>query len=150
MKHIRLYEYYSELPTSFSVAEIQNMSETDFLTNLKMLKDKGDEEQAFSLLQIWMNHHKDAQGRTTLGKDFFMKLGGILPDVSLESDDSPKSGNFLHDKAVQLNTYLAKNKREGVVKQIEEVKRNIKNYEEMLRVAKDRLDRLEFEMTKTM
>jgi hypothetical protein len=146
MKHIRLYEYYSELPTSFSVAEIQNMSETDFLTNLKMLKDKGDEEQAFSLLQIWMNHHKDAAN----DMDFNAKLGGIFRDVSLESDDSPKSGNFLHDKAVQLNTYLAKNKREGVVKQIEEVKRNIKNYEEMLRVAKDRLDRLEFEMTKTM
>ena len=141
MKHIRLYEYYSELPTSFSVADIQNMSETDFLTNLKMLKDKGDEEQAFTLLQIWMNHHKDAKNDF----DFNTKLGEIFRDVSLESDD-----RFFYDKLVQRNTYLAKNKRPALVKEIEEVKRNIKNYEEMLRMSKDRLDRLEFEMTKTI
>lgn len=141
MKHIRLYEYYSELPTSFSVADIQNMSETDFLTNLKMLKDKGDEEQAFSLLQIWMNHHKDAKNDF----DFNTKLGEIFRDVSLESDD-----RFFYDKLVQMNTYLAKNKRPALVKEIEEVKRKIKNYEELLRIAKDRLDRLEFEMTKTI
>ena len=119
MKHIRLYEYYSELPTSFSVADIQNMSETDFLTNLKMLKDKGDEEQAFTLLQIWMNHHKDAKNDF----DFNTKLGEIFRDVSLESDD-----RFFYDKLVQRNTYLAKNKRPALVKEIEEVKRNIKNY----------------------
>jgi len=143
MKHIRLYEYYSELPTSFSVAEIQNMSETDFLTNLKMLKDKGDEEQAFSFLQIWMNHpdHKYAKNDF----DFNTKLGGIFRNVSLESDD-----RFFYDKLVQMNTYLAKNKRPALVKEIEEVKRKIKNYEELLRIAKDRLDRLEFEMTKTI
>ncbi len=141
MKHIRLYEYYSELPTSFSVAEIQNMSETDFLTNLKMLKDKGDEEQAFSLLQIWMNHHKDAAN----DMDFNAKLGGIFRDVSLESGD-----RFFYDKIMQRNTYLAKNKRQGLVKEIEEVKRDVKKYEEMLRMSKDRLDRLELEMTKTI
>ncbi len=141
MKHIRLYEYYSELPTSFSVAEIQNMSETDFLTNLKMLKDKGDEEQAFSLLQIWMNHHKDAAN----DMDFNAKLGGIFRDVSLESGD-----RFFYDKIMQRNTYLAKNKRPALVKEIEEVKRNIKNYEERLRMSKDRLARLESEMTKTI
>ncbi len=141
MKHIRLYEYYSELPTSFSVAEIQNMSETDFLTNLKMLKDKGDEEQAFTLLQIWMNHHKDAKNDF----DFNTKLGGIFRDVSLESGD-----RFFYDKIMQRNTYLAKNKRQGLVKEIEEVKRDVKKYEEMLRMSKDRLDRLELEMTKTI
>ncbi len=141
MKHIRLYEYYSELPTSFSVAEIQNMSETDFLTNLKMLKDKGDEEQAFSLLQIWMNHHKDAAN----DMDLNAKLGGIFRDVSLESGD-----RFFYDKIMQRNTYLAKNKRQGLVKEIEEVKRDVKKYEEMLRMSKDRLDRLELEMTKTI
>lgn len=143
MKHIRLYEYYSELPTSFSVAEIQNMSETDFLTNLKMLKDKGDEEQAFSFLQIWMNHpdHKYAKN----DKDFNMKLGGIFRDVSLESDD-----HFFYDKIMQRSTYLAKKKRPALVEEIEEEKRNIKNYEEMLRMSKDRLARLESEMTKTI
>ena len=141
MKHIRLYEYYSELPTSFSVADIQNMSETDFLRNFKMLKDKRDEEQAFSLLQIWMKSHQDAKE----DYDFMTKLGEILPDASLEPDDT-----FLHNKAVQLNTYLAKKKRPDLMKQIADTEKNIKDYGELLRMAKERLVKLNFELTGTM
>ena len=131
MKHIRLYEYHSELPTPSSVADIKNMSETDFLRNLKMLKDKGDEEQAFSLLQIWMNSHKDAKN----DYDFTSKLGDIMGD-----------GDFLYNKVVQQNTYLAKKKRPELIKKIEGVKKNIKDYEELLRMSKETLQRLEFEL----
>ena len=138
MKHIRLYEFYSELPTSFSVADIQNMSETDFLINLKMLKDKGDEEQAFSLLQIWMNSHQDAKNNMS----FMQKLGYIIP--------SAKEDDFFSNKARQKIAYQDSLKRPKLQEEIEEVKRSIKNYEEMLRMAKDRLAKLEFEITGTM
>ena len=134
MKHIRLYEYHSELPTPSSVADIKNMSETDFLRNLKMLKDKGDEEQAFSLLQIWMNSHKDAKN----DYDFTSKLGDIMGD-----------GDFLYNKVVQQNTYLAKKKRPELIKKIEGVKKNIKDYEELLRMSKETLAKLEFEIIGT-
>ena len=142
MKHIRLYEYYSELPTSSSVADIKNMSETDFLRNLKMLKDKGDEEQAFSLLQIWMNSHKDAKSDF----DLMGKIGEMFPSASLEDDGKP----FFYDKVVQQNTYLAKKKRPDLMKQIADTEKNIKDYEELLRMAKERLVKLNFELTGTM
>lgn len=138
MKHIRLYEYYSELPTSFSVADIQNMSETDFLTNLKMLKDKGDEEQAFSLFQIWMKANPSSKNNMS----FMQKLGSMIP--------SAKEDDFFSNKARQKIAYQDSLKRPKLQKEIEEEKRKIKNYEEMLRMAKDRLDRLEFEIGGTM
>ena len=131
MKHIRLYEYYSELPSSSSVADIKNMSETDFLRNLKMLKDKGDEEQAFSLLQIWMNSHQDAKN----DYDFTSKLGDIMGDE-----------DFLYNKAAQLDKYHNSLKRPELIKKIEGVKKNIKDYEELLRMSKETLARLEFEL----
>lgn len=138
MKHISLYEYYSELPTSFSVADIQNMSETDFLTNLKMLKDKGDEEQAFSLFQIWMKANPSSKNNMSL----MQKLGSMIP--------SAKEDDFFSNKARQKIAYQDSLKRPKLQKEIEEVKSKIKNYEEMLRMAKDRLDRLEFEIGGTM
>ncbi len=133
MKHIRIYEYYSELPTSFSVADIQNMSETDFLTNLKMLKDKGDEEQFFSLLQIWMNHHKDAKDNPDFVNKFAVELDFDNQEERLEIED-----RFFYNKALQLDTH----RRGGMKQEIEETKRDIKKYEELLRMAKNKLDRL--------
>ena len=137
MKHISLFEYYSDMPRSFSAQEIKNMTEDQFLMNLRKFADKEnypisfDEEQVFTLLQIWMNSHQDAKD----DPDFMKKLSDVIGDE-----------NLLYNKAVQLDKYHNSLKRPELIKKIEEVKKNIKDYEELLRMSKETLARLEFEL----
>ena len=138
MKHISLFEYYSDMPRSFSAQEIKNMTKDQFLMNLRKFADKEnypisfDEEQVFTLLQIWMNSHQDAKD----DYDFMKKLSEVIGDDDL-----------LHNKAAQLDKYHNSLKRPELIKKIEDTKRVIEKYEEAIRVAKERLQRLNFELT---
>lgn len=125
MKHIALYEYYSDLPKGFSVQEIEKMTEDQFLTTFKNYVDAGDEDQAFTLMQIWFNANPDSKNSWSFMDRFGRSAG--------------KYGDLFLDKAKQKDSAESQLKRPKLMAEIAEVERSIKNYEEMLRMAKDRL-----------
>jgi len=133
MKHISLFEYYSDMPNQFSVQEIKNMTKDQFLMNLKNLAGAKDDEQAFTMMQIWTRANPNA----ILDRDFVEKLGRIFPEGTAE--------DLFRNKVGQLDYYKRTKKHPELLNQIENQKGEIKNYEEMLRMAKDTLARLESE-----
>jgi len=127
MKHISLFEYYSDMPKQFSVQEIKNMTEDQFLMNLNELIGKGDDEQAFTMLQIFLNANPSSKNNWS----FNDKLGYIT-----------KGNDFFSNKARQKVYYQDSLKRPNLQKEISDLEKEIRNYEEMIRMSKSRLEKL--------
>ena len=123
MKHIRLYEYYSELPKDFSVEDIENMTEDEFFKNLEILNSK-DKEQAFSLVEIWLNANPNAQS----DMDFNRKIGAY--------------GDVFVDKLLQKDKYVEQVRATSIPAQITKLESEIKADEESLMMKREKLANL--------
>jgi len=122
MKHISLFEAYSELP-NISLEEIKNMTPDQFLMKIENLLSAGDKEQAFTIFQIWMKANPD-MAKTD---DITTWLGKI--DSSFE--------DFIDDK-MERNPYKdslnkAKEDKEALLRK----KRSPQTREELIEVLKE-------------
>jgi len=133
MKHLRLYEYYSELPLDHSVDEIKKMTEDEFLNAIKKLKGKGEitfEEQIFTYIQIWKELHPES----FTDMYFLGKLGNIT--------GNPEIGSL---KQSQRDTFIKNSKKaasEEFPQSIKDLENKIRLAEENLRMDKEKLAEL--------
>jgi hypothetical protein len=135
MKHLRLYEYYSELPLDFSADEIKKMTEDEFLNAIKKLKGKGEitfEEQIFTYIQIWKELHPES----FTDMYFLGKLGNITgnPEIGSLKQSQKDTYQKASSKAAAEEAYQKKS--------IKDLENKIRLAEENLRMDKEKLAEL--------
>jgi len=135
MKHLRLYEYYSELPLDHSVDEIKKMTEDEFLNAIKKLKGKGEitfEEQIFTYIQIWKELHPES----FTDMYFLGKLGNITgnPEIGSLKQSQKDTYQKASSKAAAEEAYQKKS--------IKDLENKIRLAEENLRMDKEKLAEL--------
>lgn len=59
MKHIKIFETFTELPRDYTRSEIENMTMDQFIEALKKYDMSHDAEQGETLLSIWINKNYD-------------------------------------------------------------------------------------------
>ena len=138
MKHLRLYEYYSELPLDYSVDEIKKMTEDEFLNAIKKLKGKGEitfEEQIFTYIQIWKELHPES----FTNMYFLGKLGNITGNPEIGSLKQSQRDTFIKNskKAASEEWY-----QKMLPQSIKDLENKIRLAEENLRMDKEKLAEL--------
>lgn len=168
MKHIKLFEEISsELPKVFTREEIKNMTQEEFFEVMEMYYKEHNSAQAFTLLQIWVDSHPELSVNPPVNSDFYIKLGKYANFIDTEhTDDGPLSrgrqiSGFskenskasakydLTKKISDLEQHI-KQREELIIRNKEKLAKEVKADEELIRMFKEKLENLNFELTRTM
>lgn len=163
MKHIKLFEQISsEIPKVFTKEEIKNMTQEEFFEVMEMYYKEHNSTQAFTLLQIWVDSHLEE-----IREDFYTKLNKYANFIDTEhTDDGPLSRGQQLDgfrnknskasaeydltkKISDLEQHI-KQREELIIRNKEKLAKEVKADEELIRMFKEKLENLNFELTRTM
>ena len=111
MKHIKLFEQVSsELPRVFTTQEIKNMTQDEFFKVMEMYYREKNSEQAWTLMQVWTDSHREEIGTYSFAEKF-SKYGEFI-----NSSDTTIPGSGKIEQMDDLESILKSEKESEMFK----------------------------------